>query len=131
MPGIASRASPMDYVDPHHKRITFTAAAVSAETQGSRRQLTFVAAGKSAPTHITLAERGTALAAIVDGVKDEFIVRKIQILDRSQRLTLDFAENTTLRRASIDIEKLDANALDTELKQLVVGRSLLYFRHQV
>jgi hypothetical protein len=119
----------MEYIDPHHKRTNFTATSFSEDTDSACRRLAF--AGQGQHGEVILIERGSAIAAVVPETSIEFTIGKVQILDRLKWLTLDFEENTVLRRIVIHIDQLDADQLSASLKRMIGARPVIFNRYDV
>ena len=117
----------MDYVDPYHKRIEFSAVSFCSESEGTGQRMIF--SSHDLRSSVTLTERGSQIAAKVSEEEGIFILWKVQIMERLHWLTLDFEENPILRRIVVHIEHLDVNELDAALRQMFGARTLQYIRH--
>jgi hypothetical protein len=115
-------------VDPHHKRTDFSAESFSCDVDVANRRIAFVGSGKH--DSVVLLERGSTVVAIIPEAKGDFVVSKVQILEKSKWLTLDFEENSLLRRILVYIDRLDADELDAALRLIIGARALLYFRRR-
>jgi len=118
----------MEYIDPHHKRTDFNAESFSAGSDSASRRILFRGHGQH--RSVVLLERGASIVATVPEAEGEFVLWKVQILEKPKWLTLDFEENPELRRILIHIDRLEINALDVALKALIGTHSLLYHRRR-
>ena len=118
----------MEYVDPHHKRTEFEADSFASDTDGTKGRIAFV--GRGHHKSVTLVERGSTIVAIVPEADGEFVLWKVQILEKQKWLTLDFEDNPSLRRILVHIDRLDADGVDAALRSLIGLHSLLYYRRE-
>jgi hypothetical protein len=114
----------MEYVDPHHKRTDFTATSYRKEDGAGGKRI--VLSGHGLHASVVLRESGESIATIVPEFKEEFVLWKIQILERQKWLTLDFRAYPTLTRILVHIDELNRSSLEEDIRDLVGGRNLLF-----
>jgi hypothetical protein len=119
----------MQYIDSHHKRVEFSAVSFRGECNEALRSLVFT--GQNSQETVSVFARESSIAARISSEEEDFVLRKLQILDGNSWLTLDFERNPKLSRLVVSIAGIDFDDLDLALKELIGSRSVLYFRHHV